>query len=98
MVSRRLIFLRPSHPRGKGFSMHGSTRSAAARVLLALASILALTALVAGQGAAATRNDVPPPYDQSDNFWSWPGAVLLHVGVSPAEQSAGYVVSEPYYI
>ncbi|MDX6515380.1 MAG: trimeric autotransporter adhesin [Gaiellaceae bacterium] len=70
----------------------------AARVLIVLALILALGALLAGQGAASTKDAVPPPYDQSDSFWSWPGSVLLHVSVSPAEATAGYVVSDPYYI
>jgi uncharacterized repeat protein (TIGR02543 family) len=77
--------------------MHRSLRPAA-RVLLALASLLALAAIVTGPGGAATRADAPSPFDQSDNFWAWPGAVLLHVGVSPADESAGYVESDPLYI
>jgi hypothetical protein len=79
--------------------MHRSPRlRPAARVLLALALTLTLGALLAGQGAASTKDAVAPPYDQSDSFWSWPGSVLLHVSESPAEATAGYVVSDPYYI
>jgi hypothetical protein len=79
--------------------MHRSTRlRRSARLLGALALLLTLSALLVGQGSASTLDAVAPPYDQSDAFWSWPGSVLLHVGVTPAEATAGYVVSDPYYI
>ncbi|HEX5450606.1 MAG TPA: hypothetical protein VFW85_11185 [Gaiellaceae bacterium] len=36
------------------------------------------------------------PYGDSDSFYTWPGAVLLHVERNPSP--SGYVQSAPYYL
>jgi hypothetical protein len=54
------------------------------------------------QAAAATAGEcaAPNPADLlgSDAFWYWQCAAFLHVAVSPAGESKGYVRSDPYYI
>jgi hypothetical protein len=34
----------------------------------------------------------------ADGYYTWPGAVSLHVHTTPADASPGYVQSDPYYI
>jgi uncharacterized repeat protein (TIGR02543 family) len=79
---------------------------------LALIALVAGVA-AGGAGASVTRTDAtalvsPPSHEcaapnlldiaDSDAFWYWPCASFLHVAVSPAGESKGFVRSDPYYI
>jgi hypothetical protein len=52
---------------------------------------------VGGQGAPPS-NRVTGDFANSDLFWFWPRALLLHVNISPPAQTAGSVRTDPLYI
>jgi hypothetical protein len=66
-------------------------------LLLAAAALLApLTAHAAEPPPAPER--ITGAYARSDFFWTWNSALLLHVDVTPHEQTLGYVRSTGPYL